>query len=229
DRIVASGRASCMGAVSPLRPFAEALAGIQRRGLLPAEQLGGYRPLLARVLPHLSGTGHLSIGAGVPIVAFAEAVLRVLTLVGEDNGCLLVLEDLHDFDPESLAVLEYLLDNLAGTPVALLGALRDEQCGARDLLTAAERSGTAELLPIRALGLQHTGMLITACLGTDRAPPEVTELVWRTSVGNPLVVEELLYEMMDSNQLSRDGNDWRLIANPVLSPPSSMLQLVGTR
>jgi DNA-binding CsgD family transcriptional regulator/tetratricopeptide (TPR) repeat protein len=230
DRIVASGRASCMGAVSPLRPFAEALAGIQRRGLLPAEQLGGYRALLARVLPQLSGGDHLGIGEGVPpIVAFAEAVLRVLILVGSDNGCLLVLEDLHDFDPESLAVLEYLLDNLAGTPVALLGALRDEPSGARDLLAAAERSGTAELLPIRPLGLQHTGMLIAACLGTDRPPPEVTELVWRNSVGNPLVVEELLYEMLDSNQLSKDGTEWRLAANPVLSPPSSMLQLVGSR
>src|SRR6185312_6008987 len=167
DRIVAGGRASCMGAAPPLRPFAEALAGIQRRGLLPDEQLGGYRPLLARVLPQLSGAEHLGIGEGVPIVAFAEAVLRVLSLVGGGNGCLLVLEDLHDCDPESLAVLDYLLANLAGTPVALLGVLRDEPGGAWDLLAAAERRGTAELLAVRPLDLEHTCVLVAACLGTD--------------------------------------------------------------
>jgi DNA-binding CsgD family transcriptional regulator len=227
--VVLRGRASCMAPVSPLRPFAEALAGIQRRGLLPDEQLGGYRPLLARVLPQLSGAEHLGVGGGVPIAAFAEAVLRLLILVGGNDGCLLVLEDLHDFDPESLAVLDYLLDNLAGTPVAVLGALRDEPGGARELLAAAERRGAVELLAIRPLDLAHTGMLVAACLGTDRPPPEVTELAWRNSAGNPLVVEELLYEMLDSNQLSLDGSEWRLATNPVLSPPSSMLQLVGTR
>ena len=73
----------------------------------------------------------LGIGDAAPIVAFAEAVLRVLTVIGGADGCLLVLEDLHDADPESLAVLEYLLDNTAGTPVALLGALRDETSDAR--------------------------------------------------------------------------------------------------
>ncbi|HET6208757.1 MAG TPA: AAA family ATPase [Jatrophihabitans sp.] len=227
--VVMRGRASCMAPVSPLRPFAEALAGIQRQGLLPTEQLGGYRPLLARVLPQLSGAEHLGIGGGVPIMAFAEAVLRVLMLIGNDRGCLLVLEDLHDFDSESLAVLDYLLDNLAGTPVAVLGALRDEPGGTRDLLAAAERRGTAELLAIRPLDQEHTGVLVAACLGTDRPPREVAELVWRNSAGNPLVIEELLYDMLDSNQLSKDGNEWRLATNPVLSPPSSMLRLVGTR
>ena len=48
-----------------------------------------------------------------------------------------MLEDLHDADPHSLAVLDYLLDNIAGSPVALLGALRDQPSDAWDLLVAA--------------------------------------------------------------------------------------------
>lgn len=217
-----------MGPVSPLRPFAEALASIQRRGLLPDDPLDGYRALLARVLPQLSGSG-----AGLetpPILAFAEAVLRVLTVLGgERGGCLLVLEDLHDADPESLVVLEYLLDNITGAPVAVLGALRDEPSSARDLLTAAELRGTAQLQPIRSLGQPATSALIAACLRCDRPSPQLADLIWRSSGGNPLMVEELLYDLIDTGQLSQRDGDLRLSADPVLAPPPSMLQLVGLR
>lgn len=227
--VVVHGRAGTAGPASPLRPFAEALAALQRRGLLPDDHLGGYRPLLARVLPELSRPGRLGIGDAPPILAFAEAVLRVLTVIGGSDGCLLVLEDLHDADPESLAVLEYLLDNTAGTPIALLGALRDETSDARQLLVSAERRGSAELLPIRPLDRPHTGLLVAACLGADEPPPELVELAWRNAAGNPLMVEELLYDLIDSGQLNRHGEDWWLSADPVLAPPASLLQLVETR
>lgn len=227
--IVVQGRAGTAGPASPLRPFAEALAALQRRGLLPDGHLGGYRPLLARVLPELSVPGLVGIGDAPPIVAFAEAVLRVLTVIGGADGSLLVLEDLHDADPESLAVLEYLLDNAAGTPIALLGALRNEASDARRMLVSAERRGTAELLPIGPLDRPHTAPLIAACLGADQPPPQLVELTWRNAAGNPLMVEELLYDLIDSGQLSRQGEDWRLCADPVLAPPPSLLQLVEIR
>ena len=227
--VVVHGRAGTAGPASPLRPFAEALAALQRRGLLPDDHLGGYRPLLARVLPELSGPGRPSIGDAAPIVAFAEAVLRVLTAIGGSAGCLLVLEDLHDADPESLAVLEYLLDNIAGTPIALIGTLRDEAGDARRLLAGGEQRGTARLLPIRPLDRSDTGLLVAACLGVDRPPAQLVELVWRNAAGNPLMVEELLYDLIDSSQLSRQGADWWLSADPVLAPPPSLLQLVESR
>lgn len=87
--VVVHGRASRIGPVSPLRPFAEALAALQRRGLLPEDDLGGYRPLLGRVVPQVPGPGWLGIGEPVPAVAFAEAMLRVLATFGDPAGRLL--------------------------------------------------------------------------------------------------------------------------------------------
>ncbi len=227
--VVLRGRASALGPVSPLRPFAEALASLQRRGLLPDDQLGGYRAVLGRVLPQLAGPGVAGVDAP-PIPVFAEAVLRLLTVLGgERAGCLLLLEDVHDADPESLAVLEYLLDNITGAPVALLGALRNEPCGARDLLTAAELRGTAQLQPIRSLDQPATTALIAACLPGDRPSTQLAELIWRNSGGNPLMVEELLHDLIDTGQLSRQDGNLRLPADPVLAPPPSMLQLIGHR
>ena len=224
--VVVHGRASSIGPVSPLRPFAEALAGLHRRGLLPEDNLGGYRPLLGRVLPQLAMPGQLGIEP-VSGVAFAEAVLRVLAAVGDPAGCLLVLEDLQDADPESLAVLDYLLDHLAEAPVTLLGALRDEPTDTREMLVVAEQRGVAELLLIRPLDRAHIGLLIAACLSTEQPPEELVELAWQHSNGNPLVVEELLYDLIDVGQLRRDGQRW--VMSTGSTPPPGMRQLVAAR
>lgn len=225
--VVARGRASSIGPMSPLRPFAEALAGIHRRGLLPDDDLGGYRPLLARVLPELTARGSAE---APPLVAFAEAVLRLLSALGRSaGGCLPVLEDLHDADPHSVAVMEYLVDNSGRSPIALLGALRDQPSDARDLLVAAERRGTAELLPVRPLNRTDTDPLVGACLGADQPPAQLTELAWRNTAGNPLAVEELLYHLIEDDQLRQHGEDWQLSATLAVAPPPSMMQLIRSR
>ncbi|HEY0937855.1 MAG TPA: hypothetical protein VGD91_29450, partial [Trebonia sp.] len=49
-------------------------------------------------------------------VVLAESVLRLTALAGAEGGCLLVLDDLQDSDAETLAVTEYLSDNLTASP-----------------------------------------------------------------------------------------------------------------
>src|SRR6185312_6116927 len=51
-------------------------------------------------------------GADDSPVFVGEAVVRLLRVLGGDTGRLLVLEDLHWADPETLAVVEYLADAL---------------------------------------------------------------------------------------------------------------------
>ena len=47
-------------------------------------------------------------------VALGEAVLAVAGVTAEPRGLLMVLEDLHWADGETLGVVEYVTDNLAG-------------------------------------------------------------------------------------------------------------------
>jgi hypothetical protein len=53
----------------------------------------------------------------------AEAVLRLTKLAGRRYGGLLILDDLQDTDAETLAVAEYLADNLDQQPTVLIGAV----------------------------------------------------------------------------------------------------------
>src|SRR6266508_5887367 len=141
---VMRGRGSSPGAVVPFRPIAEALLGLFRAEGPPQHpDLVPYRPVLGRLVPEW----RQPVADGPEsIVVLAEAVLRVVTLAGADRGCVLVLEDLHDADAETLTVVEYLVDNLDRQPVLLVGTIRAEAGVALDLARSAARRRAATIL-----------------------------------------------------------------------------------
>ena len=105
--------------------------------------------MLSRLIPDWDdGTAH---DTATSTVVLGEAVLRLLALVAKDRGCLLVLEDLHGSDPETLAVIEYLLDNLEDQPIALVATLRSETCAALELARLSAQRGTAALIELPPL------------------------------------------------------------------------------
>jgi predicted ATPase len=129
------GRAALMGRAvqgqsnAPFRAIAAALnSWFRESGGLDAPELAPFRPILATLVPEwrdgdpVEGTDSL--------VLLAEAVLRLLDAIGRrSDGCLLVLEDLHWADPETLSTLDYLAENLESEPLTVLGSLRAETSG----------------------------------------------------------------------------------------------------
>ncbi|MGY1689910.1 ATP-binding protein [Geodermatophilus sp. SYSU D01105] len=123
-------------------------------------------------------------------MVLGEAVLRLLGHLGARQGLLLVLEDLHWADPDTLAVLEYLLDNVASQPVLIVVTSR-EQGSAVPVLHHAARRDAVRLLELEGLDEAGVVEMATACLGDDPRP-ELLDLVRSRAEGVPLLVEELL-------------------------------------
>ncbi|WP_262058864.1 helix-turn-helix transcriptional regulator [Streptomyces sp. STR69] len=192
--ITARGRAGTVGSVVPYRPLVEALLSLSRAGLLPdPDELGLYGPVLAHLLP-----GDFAPGtAVVSHLMVAETLLRVLAAAGREHGFLLVLDDLHDADTETLAVLEYVLDNLAEQPAVMLLIAGREPCVATELAARASQRGAASILELRPLGRPDVRTLVVAGLGSapGAASAELVDTVVADSTGNPLVVEELLHDV----------------------------------
>lgn len=199
---VLRGRAASAGRAVPLRPLAEAVfSGLRGDGAPSGGDLGLYEPLLSR----LCG---LAPQDGAPLVGYAEAVLRLLHVLGRDDGCVLVLEDLHDADADTLAIVDYLTDNLAGQRAVLLATLRGESGPALGLAEAATSRRTARTVRLARLGPAGTAELAARCLGHDTAedvPAAVLDRLHTVSEGVPFVVEELLRAMVDGGGLVRDG------------------------
>lgn len=206
---VLRGRCSTTGPPVPFRPLTEALMSLFRSGeAVDAFELGPYRAVLGRLIPEWD-TGEY---AGSSMVVLGEAVLRLLIAAGSERGELLLLEDLHDADPETLAVVEYLVDNLEGTPVLLLATLRPELCGAFDLADSARRRGAGTVLQLPALARDEVREMVAALLATecDLVPQAAFDRLWENSAGNPFLVEELLQSMVGGGALVRDEDRWRV-------------------
>ncbi|HET6744143.1 MAG TPA: ATP-binding protein, partial [Kribbella sp.] len=174
------GRVGAIGAMVAFRPFTEALLSLIRRGEMPAaDGLGPYRQVLGRLVPDWDdGAAH---DTATSTVVLGEAVLRLLALVGKDRGCLLVLEDLHGSDPETLAVIEYLLDNLEDQPIALVATLRSETCAAFELAQLSAQRGAAGLIELQPLDRAEVGELAAGCLEVpvDGVPDALVDSLWR--------------------------------------------------
>ncbi len=186
------GRATPSASQVAFRPLTEALLS-QFRDTGPPEdpELEPFRPIMARLVPEWRG--NTSERADESIVLLAEAVLRVLRVLGRAHGCLLVLEDLHWADPDTMAVLEYLTDNLVSEPVACLCTLRSEESssafGVAASLTARRAASAIELSPLSGSAVSA---MARACLDLASLPREFDAILQECCDGLPFLVEELL-------------------------------------
>ncbi len=202
---VLCGRAVQAERPAALRPLAEAvLAGVRAGGLPAHPDVDPFRATLGRLIPQW-GAGD---GAGDPsLVLLGEAVLRLARVLGGRRGCLLVLEDLHWADPETLAVVEYLADNLRAEPTLLLATLRTGNANpAVRLAHTLQARNSATVLDLDRLDRPLVTAMVQACLGDEPAPPEVDAFVGSRADGVPLFVEELLTGLTTTGALFRDDS-----------------------
>ncbi|MHC1562664.1 ATP-binding protein [Actinomycetospora sp. C-140] len=168
------------------RPVAEALARPLRAGPLPATaRLRPFRAALARLVPGAVEDDAPDLPAGPvadPAVVLGEGVLALLAALHGDTGGVLVLDDLHWADADTLALLTYLAGAVAGAPLLLALAARDDEPGG----TALNAHPDVTVLRPRRLDADAV-----AVLARDADTPRVGELL-RRSEGLPFLVRELL-------------------------------------
>src|SRR4051794_6478066 len=181
------GRAVAGSSPVPFRPLAEALLAGLRHGPPPdAEDLVPFRPALARLIPHWREADQ---SPDTSLVILGEGVLRLLREICPE-GCVLVLDDLQWADPETLAVVEYLCDNLAGEPIGLLATARE--AGPPALIAALRARHHATVVHLDRLSPSAVAQMIAACPLPDGFTAERAAEVTAAAEGVPLLVEEVL-------------------------------------
>ena len=229
---VLRGRGSPIGPVVPYRPLTEALLSLCRAGGLPADgELGPYRRVLGRLVPDWAPAEPDGGADGLSLVVLAEAVLRLTAVLGRDRGCLLLLDDLQDADAETLAVVEYLADNLGRQPLALLATLRDEPSDALEMAHGAVQRDRALLVGLDRLDRDGTARMVARCLDAEVAdlPASMLDALWEDSEGVPYVVEELLHGMVSSALLVRTSERWQVVADARAGMPASLVRKLARR
>ncbi len=189
-QVVLAGRSTPTDRVSPLRPLGEALLdGLRDRRPPDDPALAPYLPALGTLVPHWAG-GPAFPAVPPPPVVLAEAMLRIVRWLSPERGAIIVLEDMHWADRETLAVLEYLADHVTAFPVALVLTARSDEPGTSGLGSALTRG--AVRLHLAPLAESEVAAMAAACLGVDTAPAAILAGLRRNAGGLPLLVEDLI-------------------------------------
>ena len=191
--VVVAGRCSPTGLDMPLRPLREALLSADRSGLRPSADLGPYLPALGAVVPNWAGSA--GPGADRGTIVLAEGLVRLLAQWSgtSDAAAVLVIEDLHWSDPETLRVVEYLADNLVGQPAMVVATIREGEDGAgADLVGALQARRAVVSIEVGPLNRSQAVEMLGKSLGVGVLPPEVRDAVVARSDGIPFFIEELL-------------------------------------
>ncbi|WP_447003255.1 AAA family ATPase [Saccharothrix isguenensis] len=226
---VLRGRGSTIGPIVPFRPLAEALMSLLRARDSPdLRELGPYQPALGRLVPEWGGDEQRQPHS---VVVLAEAVLRLLAVVGRERPCLVVLEDLHDADAETLAVVDYLVDNLYDVPAVLLVTTRADPGPTLDVVRLAAQREAGVLLELRRLDEEQVRRMVATCLevGAAEVPDEVAARMWADSAGNPFVVEEMLHGLVNCGLLVRGPGGWQVLGELRIDVPSALVRSIAHR
>ena len=160
------------------------------------------------------------------IITFFSTICRVKPL-------LLVLEDIHWADSGTLALLEFMARRCPEHPVLLLCTYRDipldEESPLQQTLYEFERRKQGTHLKLERLDIQETHDML-ANIFTEHITPDFLDGIFSQSEGNPFYIEEICKALIDSGQLSFDGERWHRppdMADMVI--PQSIMVAVQSR
>jgi DNA-binding CsgD family transcriptional regulator/tetratricopeptide (TPR) repeat protein len=193
---VLAGRCSPTAGDVPFRPLCEALLAAARVGLAPSSRLAAFRPVLGSLVPEWSGEHAEGLDGG--LIVLAEGVLRLMVeWSSPDAPALLVIEDLHWADRETLEVIEYLADHLSGHAALVVATLRDDEPGpGGELVSALWARRAVEPMYLSPLDPAQSEVMLRGCLRAASPLPELVEAVVTRSDGVPFFIEELLAAAM---------------------------------
>src|SRR6266508_144847 len=155
-----------------------------------------------------------------PGTAFGRAcarVTRLLTALTAASPLVVVVDDLHELDDDSLALLSVVLPRLSSAPIGFVVALRshlaEPNAAAQELLDRL--ADTVELVRVElgTLPAADIGAMIVPLLG---APPDDDLIgeVHRRCDGNPYFAVEIAHSLVEAGVVTVDGSLARLAVAP---------------
>lgn len=148
----------------------------------------------------------------------------LLTTLVKQKPLLLLAEDLHWFDKETLAFLETIIDQPLPTGVFLVFTLRP------DFDKSWKGLAKAKLFHLNKISELDAARLIEKLLGTaEHSQMLVQQLVQQTEC-NPFYIEETIRSLVDSNALSGTPGKYKLAKNTdKLEVPTRIESIITSR
>jgi DNA-binding CsgD family transcriptional regulator len=216
----------------PFAPLTAALRPVARDlGAAEIEALPG-REELARLWPELGepGKGWISRDSALdePLsqARLFEALLALLSSLGEDGPVVLTIEDLHWADRSTRDFLSFLVRNARTAPLIVVCTYRSDELHRRHplrpFLAELERRPGVERIELAPLSREELGALLDGVRGEPPGEELLTDLFDRSD-GNPFFAEELLAASADGGSIPDTLRDALMMRVEALSRPAREL------
>ncbi len=227
----------------PYQPWAEAIAHLVAHvpdDLLTAhvDARGGE---LARLVPELASRvpvspSSASDGESERYLLFG-AVVDLLARVSAIAPVVLLLDDVHWSDRQTVQLLRYVVSTDLPLRVLVIGTFRESDIGTdhplAETLAALHRESGVERLSLRGLGDDELLALLETTAGHEMTEDGVAlrDALMAETEGNPFFVGEMLRHLAETQAIYQD-NQGRWVASPDLRTsglPVSIKEVVGRR
>ncbi len=135
-----------------------------------------------------------------------ESMTRFGASLAATHPMLMVLEDLHWSDEQSLDLLHFFVRRISALPFLFVGTCRAEELSARLThdLVELNRSRLVEEIRLERLARHQVEQLAQAILNTERSiEPLLLDDLVRLTNGNPFFVEEILNSLPEGGRLDK--------------------------
>lgn len=204
------------GVTSPFLPWQEILAALARTNTIDLSAL----PEPFGQAPPTQSAHHL-----------IQVVTAQLHAVAATQPLVLLLDDLHWADQDSLDLLDFATRHLAESPLLILVTYRSEEVH-RDrplfsFLPTLQRNRPMEMIGLGLLGLDDTARLVEAYHGP--CTPQLARYLYERSEGHPLFLVQLLNDLVERQLMTVDAAGGWLPPGQTMPVPTLLQQVISER
>ncbi len=217
-------------------------------------KLDTYGPALARLVPELAGQlSPEQIAGHAPEDKAGLLEMTARFLLTCEQPLLLILEDLHYADSETVEFLDYLGRRTGEGRLLICGIYRDDEVDNTHTLTniirqarqlsrrrSVSTTGSSielpyDLLRLEPLDEESAGDLVKSMLGIGSSqhstglPAGLLARLMAETGGNPRFIESLMHSLVDENLLEYDGRQWQIDVDNLTKIPASIQEAAQRR
>jgi predicted ATPase len=212
------GRSWELSSSVPYEPFVAAISRFLRSvGPTEVARLTAGLPTLGTLIEGLD----LLPTTGAPEAYKArlqDAVATLVARIGADKPVVLVLDDFHWADQASLEILQYLCLDLPDTQLVVALTVRpqeaEERPDVRRLLAVLRRSAWTTSLSLNRLDRAAVDAVVASRLDGE-VEQRIYEAVASRSGGTPLLIHELIDDLVSRAVVGNASGVWRLLRDDV--------------
>jgi DNA-binding SARP family transcriptional activator len=156
-------------------------------------------------------------------------------IFAQNQPILLLIEDVHWADIETIALLRHLAIQLKKSQLMLVLTYREkevellEDYGFQELLLELNRQRNTSLLKLSRLDREAIRQLLAAMLATAEISNEFLDRIYEQTEGNPFYVEEVCKALIATGKLYHSGGSWRRIDIQEIQVPETIRTAIQSR